>query len=116
MKEGTRIDESTPFDDKPQLRDPYSESKIRADELVSAFAKKSGLPTVILREGIIFGPGRQLPAGLFAFRLGNHRRRLRQAAESLAPELRREPDRLDAGGGDVRVRVYASTTCLMTTR
>jgi len=71
MPEGTRIDESTPFDGKPQLRDPYSESKIRADELVSAFAKKSGLPTVILREGIIFGPGRQLPAGLFAFRLGN---------------------------------------------
>ena len=71
MPEGTRIDESTPFDDKPQLRDPYSESKIRADELVSAFAKRSGLPTVILREGIIFGPGRQLPAGLFAFRLGN---------------------------------------------
>jgi 2-alkyl-3-oxoalkanoate reductase len=71
MPEGTRIDESTPFDDRPQLRDPYAESKIRADELVSAFAKKSGLPTVILREGIIFGPGRQLPAGLFAFRLGN---------------------------------------------
>lgn len=71
MAEGTRIDESTPFDDNPQLRDPYSESKIRADELVSAFAKKSGLPTVILREGIIFGPGRQLPAGLFAFRLGH---------------------------------------------
>lgn len=71
MAEGTRIDESTPFDDKPHLRDPYSEAKIRADELVSAFARKSGLPTVILREGIIFGPGRQLPAGLFAFRLGN---------------------------------------------
>jgi 2-alkyl-3-oxoalkanoate reductase len=69
--EGTPIDESTPFDDKPHLRDPYSEAKIRADELVSAFARKSGLPTVILREGIIFGPGRQLPAGLFAFRLGN---------------------------------------------
>jgi 2-alkyl-3-oxoalkanoate reductase len=71
MKEGTRIDESTPFDDKPHLRDPYSESKIRADEAVSASSKKSGLPTVILREGIIFGPGRRLPAGLFAFRLGN---------------------------------------------
>lgn len=71
MPEGTRIDENTPFDDKPHLRDPYSESKIRADELVSTFAKKSGLPTVILREGIILGPGRQLPAGLFAFRIGN---------------------------------------------
>jgi 2-alkyl-3-oxoalkanoate reductase len=71
MPEGTRIDEDTPFDDKPHLRDPYSESKIAADRLVSAFATKTGLPTVILREGIIFGPGRRLPAGIFAFRLGN---------------------------------------------
>jgi nucleoside-diphosphate-sugar epimerase len=71
MPEGTRIDEDTPFDDKPQLRDPYSEAKIAADRLVSSFAQKTGLPTVILREGIIFGPGRQLPAGLFAFRMGS---------------------------------------------
>jgi 2-alkyl-3-oxoalkanoate reductase len=69
--EGTSIDEDTPFDDQPQLRDPYSESKIKADQLVSSFAKKSGLPTTIVREGIIFGPGRRLPAGIFAFRLGN---------------------------------------------
>lgn len=69
--EGTIIDESTSFDDKPRLRDPYSESKIKADQLVSSFAKTSGLPTLIVREGIIFGPGRRLPAGIFAFRLGN---------------------------------------------
>ena len=71
VSEGGRIDEFTGFDDKPQLRDPYSESKIAADRLVSSFARKTGLPTVILREGIIFGPGRGLPAGIFAFRLGN---------------------------------------------
>lgn len=71
VAEGTSIDEATPFDDKPQLRDPYSESKIKADQLVSSFAKKSGLPAVIVREGIIFGPGRRLPAGIFAFRMGN---------------------------------------------
>jgi nucleoside-diphosphate-sugar epimerase len=70
IREGPRIDETTPFDHKPQLRDPYSEAKIAADRLVSSFARKTGLPTVILREGIIFGPGRPLPAGLFAFRLG----------------------------------------------
>lgn len=64
------IDENTPFDDNPQLRDPYSESKIKADQLVSAFAKQNGLPTAVVREGIIYGPGRPLPAGIFAFRLG----------------------------------------------
>ncbi len=88
VAEGTRIDESTSFDDKPQLRDPYSESKIKADQLVSAFAKRSGLPTVIVREGIIFGPGRRLPAGIFAFRLGKHRHRLRHTAKPLSAELR----------------------------
>lgn len=71
VSEGGSIDEFTPFDDKPQLRDPYSESKIAADRLVSSFAMKTRLPTVIVREGIIFGPGRGLPAGMFAFRLGN---------------------------------------------
>ena len=69
-REGERIDESTPFDEHPELRDPYAQSKIAADRLVSSLAKKSGLPTVILREGIIFGPGRALPNGIFAFRLG----------------------------------------------
>ena len=71
LKEGTRIDENTPFDDKPQLRDSYAQSKIAADLVVSAFARRIGLPTVILREGIIFGPGRPLPLGMFAFRAGN---------------------------------------------
>jgi nucleoside-diphosphate-sugar epimerase len=71
VTEGGSIDESTSFDDKPQLRDPYSESKIAADRLVSSFADKTGLPTVIVREGIIFGPGRGLPAGIFAFHIGN---------------------------------------------
>lgn len=71
VAEGSIIDENTPFDDMPRLRDPYSESKIKADQLVSSFAKTTGLPTLLVREGIIFGPGRRLPAGIFAFRLGN---------------------------------------------
>lgn len=71
IEEGKHIDEHTPFDDKPELRDPYAQSKIAADLLVSAFARRTGLPTVILREGIIFGPGRPLPLGMFALRMGN---------------------------------------------
>jgi len=71
VKEGERIDEDTPFDDHPELRDAYAQSKIAADRLVSAFAQRTGLPTVILREGIIFGPGRPLPLGIFALRIGN---------------------------------------------
>ena len=71
VEEGGRIDEDTPFDDRPARRDPYAQSKIDADRLVGSFAQRTGLPTLILREGIIFGPGRPLPNGIFAFRLGN---------------------------------------------
>lgn len=71
IKDGDRIDENTSFDSRPELRDPYAQSKIAADELVSSFAQRTGLPTVIVREGIIFGPGRALPLGMFAFRFGN---------------------------------------------
>lgn len=70
VKPGQRIDESTPFDNRPELRDPYAQSKIKADQLVSAFARRTGLPVVIVREGIIFGPGRPLSLGMFAFRMG----------------------------------------------
>ncbi len=70
VKEGERIDEDTAFDAHPELRDPYAQSKIAADRLVSAFARQTGMPVVILREGIIFGPGRPLPNGIFGFSMG----------------------------------------------
>jgi nucleoside-diphosphate-sugar epimerase len=70
LPEGTRIDEDTPFDEQPDQRDPYSESRIAADRLVSSFAQRTRMPAVILRPGIIYGPGRQLPLGILAFRLG----------------------------------------------
>ncbi|HUI83664.1 MAG TPA: NAD-dependent epimerase/dehydratase family protein [Candidatus Binatia bacterium] len=70
IDEGASIDEDTPFDDRPELRDSYAESKIAADLLVSSFARRTGLPTLIMRPGIIFGPGRPLPTGILGFSLG----------------------------------------------
>ncbi len=71
VEEGERIDERTPLDNHPNLRDSYADSKIAADRLVSLYAQQTGLPTAIVRPGIIFGPGRPLPIGIFAFRMGN---------------------------------------------
>ena len=98
VAEGTRIDEHTPFDHKPELRDPYSESKIKADQLVSAFAKQSGMPTVIVREGIIYRSRSTVAFGHLRLSPERHRRRLRQSGEPLPAELRRESDRRDACG------------------
>jgi len=69
-KEDEVIDEATPFDQKPEGRDFYSQSKIAADELAVSFAQKNKLPTVILRPGIVYGPGKPLPVGLLGFRMG----------------------------------------------
>jgi nucleoside-diphosphate-sugar epimerase len=70
VKPGETIGESTAFDDQPERRDFYAQSKILADRLASSFSRKTGLPVTILRPGIVFGPGRALPIGLLGFRTG----------------------------------------------
>lgn len=70
IRNGERIDESTPYDEAADQRDLYAQSKIAADELAVSFAKKTGLPVSILRPGIVYGQGNRLPLGLLGFRAG----------------------------------------------
>jgi nucleoside-diphosphate-sugar epimerase len=70
VRSGERIDEDTPYDAAPELRDFYAQSKILADQFAVSFARKTGLPVAIIRPGLIYGPGRPLPVGLLGFRLG----------------------------------------------
>ena len=70
VRNGEHIDENTPYDEFPKLRDFYSQSKLAADQLAVSFARKTGLPLVIMRPGIIYGPGKALPLGLLSFNLG----------------------------------------------
>ncbi len=67
------IDESTPYDDQPSLRDSYSQSKIQADAFAVHFAQKNAarIAVTILRPGVIFGPGKRLPFGLLGFAAGS---------------------------------------------
>jgi len=60
------ITEDTPYDPKPELRGYYAESKIKADRFAASFARENGMSVIILRPGLIYGPGR-LPFGLLAF-------------------------------------------------
>lgn len=66
------IDESTPYDEKPELRDAYSQSKIQADAFAVRFAQDNSarISVTILRPGVIFGPGKRLPLGLLGFAAG----------------------------------------------
>lgn len=87
VREGGLIDENTPYDQRPELRDAYSQSKIQADAFAVSFARQiaeqqmaeqnvnSGAgrnrwSITILRPGVIYGPGKRLPFGLLGFAAG----------------------------------------------
>lgn len=66
MPRGTRVDENTPIEPRPELRDIYSFSKLRQEQLFWEFQKKDGFELVVLRPGVIYGPG----GGAFSNRVG----------------------------------------------
>jgi nucleoside-diphosphate-sugar epimerase len=63
---GARVTESTPIEEHPELRDPYSHSKLRQEQLFWQHQQESGFELVVLRPGVIYGPG----GGAFSNRVG----------------------------------------------
>lgn len=63
---GARIDESTPLEDHPELRDAYSYSKLRQEQLFWEYQQKDNFELFVLRPGVIYGPG----GGAFSNRVG----------------------------------------------
>lgn len=60
LKRGALLDETCPLEDAPQERyDAYGFGKLKQEEVVRAYGKKSGLPYVMLRPGTVFGPGKR---------------------------------------------------------
>jgi nucleoside-diphosphate-sugar epimerase len=56
LERGTLIDESFPLDPNPEQRGPYPQAKIAAERHVGR-SLQLGLPAVVIRPGIVFGPG-----------------------------------------------------------
>lgn len=54
-RSGNRVDEQAPYDDS--MRDLYSQSKIAGEKLVRSAHGRGGLETVVVRPGVIWGPG-----------------------------------------------------------
>src|SRR5215471_8759258 len=55
---GRLLDESCPMETEPQLRgDAYTFAKVKQDELVLELAVKWKIPYVIVRPGVVYGPG-----------------------------------------------------------
>jgi nucleoside-diphosphate-sugar epimerase len=68
LKWGALLDETCPLEDAPQRRyDAYGFGKLKQEELVKEYGKQFELPYVILRPGVVFGPGKRELSG----RVGN---------------------------------------------
>jgi nucleoside-diphosphate-sugar epimerase len=54
------LDEFCPTEDRPELRgDAYCFAKVKQDELVAEYGKNYGIPYVLVRPGVVYGPGKQ---------------------------------------------------------
>jgi nucleoside-diphosphate-sugar epimerase len=68
MKRGALLDETCPLEQAPQERyDAYGFGKLKQEEIVKEYGERYQMPFVILRPGVVFGPGKQDLSG----RVGN---------------------------------------------
>jgi nucleoside-diphosphate-sugar epimerase len=67
---GRAVDEATPLEPRAEERGAYTRAKLEAEQAVTA-AAGAGLPSVILRPGILFGGGIPLMNGSIARRAGS---------------------------------------------
>jgi len=63
---GAMVDEATPMETHPEWRDVYSYSKLRQEQLFWEYRERFGFELVVLRPGVIYGPG----GGHFSNRVG----------------------------------------------
>jgi nucleoside-diphosphate-sugar epimerase len=60
LPRGAVLDERCPIDRQPHLRDPYTYSKVAQEQVCWEAHADSGLPLVVVRPGVLYGPGRPL--------------------------------------------------------
>jgi nucleoside-diphosphate-sugar epimerase len=57
LPRGAVINESTPLEPHPERRDVYAYAKLRQERLFREYEARHGFPLVVLRPGVIYGPG-----------------------------------------------------------
>ena len=59
LRRGAVLDETCDLEDDPVSRnEAYCYAKLKQDELVMEYGRRSGLPYVIARPGVVYGPGK----------------------------------------------------------
>lgn len=71
-RNGVTITEDSPFDSEASARGGYSRSKLAADRLALHEARL-GAPVVVLRPGLLYGPGRNPPVARQSIPVGGFR-------------------------------------------
>ena len=69
-RDGVTIDENSPYDSEAAARGGYSRSKLAADR-VALYEARHGAPVVVLRPGLLYGPGKRPPVARQSFQVGN---------------------------------------------
>lgn len=55
---GNLLDESCPLESRPEVRgDAYTYAKSRQDDIVMQYGRDRGVPHVLIRPGVVYGPG-----------------------------------------------------------
>jgi len=57
LESGSLIDETTPLEEHPERRDLYAFSKIRQERLFWEYRRQYGIPLIVIRPGVVYGPG-----------------------------------------------------------
>jgi nucleoside-diphosphate-sugar epimerase len=63
------VDESVPLEPHPQWREPYAFAKLRQEEIAWRYIREHQMPIVIVRPGIIYGPGAPILTSRIGLRL-----------------------------------------------
>jgi nucleoside-diphosphate-sugar epimerase len=98
LQAGSLVNEQTPLESRPELRDSYARSKRIAEGIVAQQAERGGVSVTIVRPGIVYGPGarepltpvtalRRIGAGRFALVGGGRRQAPLVYVENLVDAL-----------------------------
>lgn len=70
-KKGDPVDEAWPLEPAADKRGRYTQTKLQAERLITDAVRERRLPAIILRPGLVFGPGSPLLSPSVGLRKGN---------------------------------------------
>lgn len=71
LRAGHTLTEDSPLEAQPHRRDPYTFSKVVQEHVAHEARDQHRLPLVLIRPGVIFGPGRGVLSSRVGLQLGN---------------------------------------------